>query len=221
MKFDKIKKIGEVVLAGLAILWAAAKILSLILQYREILREPDGLETVLLSVLITVVIFGIILAAVEAKRRKNRNENTKSTVYSGETAQAESTGKTNNRFLNTGSIIKILIYVYVGLFLFIVSIGEVDPEDGIYVFALMIIVTLVILGLLRSRKMKASREQSDTYIRAQTEAQSGQRKPASPEDFDLDEYDRRKRIEQLDGFLESGLIDREEYRRMKERYEER
>lgn len=306
MKSDKQKKIGQTVLAGLAILWATAKILSLILRYEEILREPDGLETVLLSVLITVVVFGIILAAVEKKRRK-RLEDTKSTAYAGETAQAESTEKASNRFLNTGSIIKILIYVYVGLFLFIVSVGDVDPEDDIYVFSLMIIVTLIVLGLLRKKKTKASREQGERYRHTRTEAQEaryvklrlvqrklrglriativlfgvmmliafnisaryeetfylvfgliifaliaiwivmpivqyrkvsagfkqteerpraaadeGRREQSSSypaESFDQNEYDRQKRLRQLDGFLENGLIDKEEYRRMKERYE--
>jgi len=216
VKSDRLKKIGQMILAGLAILWAAVKILSMILQYKEILREPDGLEIVLISVLITVVVFGIILAAAEKKRRK-RLEDTKSTAYAGETAQAESTQKANYRFFNTGSIIKILIYVYVGVLLYAGGTGIVDQGEEIYVVAVMVIVTLIVLGLLRARKTKASREQSNTYIRTQSE----QRKPGSPEDFELDEYDRRKRIEQLDGFLENGLIDREEYRRMKERYEKR
>ena len=35
----------------------------------------------------------------------------------------------------------------------------------------------------------------------------------------MDEYERRKRIEQLDGFLKNGIIDRAEYKKLRARYE--
>ena len=35
----------------------------------------------------------------------------------------------------------------------------------------------------------------------------------------MDEYERRKRIEQLDGFLKNGIIDKAEYRKLRARYE--
>ncbi len=74
----------------------------------------------------------------------------------------------------------------------------------------------------QSVKIREKLEQIGARQRAAAgEAGSAQRTTYSPENFDLDEYDRRKRLEQLDVFLKNGIIDREEYRRMKERYEKR
>lgn len=47
-------------------------------------------------------------------------------------------------------------------------------------------------------------------------------KPASRaqrEQLPIDEYERRKRIEQLDGFLKNGIVDKEEYKKLRARYE--
>lgn len=42
---------------------------------------------------------------------------------------------------------------------------------------------------------------------------------AQREMLPMDEYERRKRIEQLEGFLKNGIIDKAEYRKLRARYE--
>lgn len=44
-------------------------------------------------------------------------------------------------------------------------------------------------------------------------------RPAPREMLPMDEYERRKRIEQLDGFLKNGIIDKAEYKKLRARYE--
>lgn len=175
MKKDKLKNIGKLLLLALLILLVIAQVVAMIRQYTEILQEPDGIETVVFSVLFFAVVFGIVLAVDRRQRRKRQDEDTKSAAYAGGTAQAESTGKANNRFLNAGVIVigVLLVYGYVALVIFGVDEQIKGSFDALsYVIAPVLIVALVVLGLLRSRKTKASREQRDTYRHTRTEAQS-------------------------------------------------
>lgn len=96
----------------------------------------------------------------------------------------------------------------------------VDLEDaGVFIPVVVLVLLVFGLGWLISKAVR--RRRSEARQAVQTAPQNERESTYSPESFDVDECDRRKRIEQLDGFLENGLIDREEYRRMKERYEKR
>lgn len=74
----------------------------------------------------------------------------------------------------------------------------------------------------QSVKLREKLEQIGSRQRAAADEVGEERRETfSSENFDLAEYDRRKRLEQLDVFLSAGLIDREEYHKLKERYEKR
>lgn len=77
-------------------------------------------------------------------------------------------------------------------------------------------------GLTATQDKASTRGRGRIRVHPRAAADEVGREPGraySPESFDIAEYDRQKRLEQLDGFLKNGIIDREEYRRMKERYE--
>lgn len=61
---------------------------------------------------------------------------------------------------------------------------------------------------LHFRAAKRAKMQEETAVRTY-----------SPENYDEREYERQKRIEMLDSFLENGIIEKEEYRVMRENYE--
>lgn len=109
--------------------------------------------------------------------------------------------------------------------------------DAVFAIIQIAIFIIVIAAVIKIRKNAAEKKADrGEKTAAQRQGFSMERRPLSsdrphrpsavrqreeyrPIELSSTEYDRQKRLKQLDGFLENGIIDREEYKVLRARYE--
>lgn len=143
-----------------------------------------------------------------------------------------------NRRVKTGALVYTVLLIVFGLGSLITeAIDEGGMGGGAGSLLALLVVIVVIAGIVygivklaRSRALrkaalsgdsKAAREAELHAAHARRRAQEAREeiRTYSAENYDPDEYYRQRRLEMIDGFLKNGLIEKDEYRIMKERYE--
>lgn len=121
--------------------------------------------------------------------------------------------KKNENKLNKAG--KTILYTFI---LMAVTAIVSDASGSIIGVVAVILVAagVGILGFYFARKAKAAKTE-DTVTRSYTTHESSQPRKYDP--AEIKDRDSRRRMEQLDSFLENGIIDRKEYMLLKKKYQ--
>ena len=120
-------------------------------------------------------------------------------------------GNNSNKQNNAGCLTSAVVWIVIGVIFFA---GELAQEMNGVVFILIAVAAAIAVPVLLAARKKstAARPSESTSAPAREYYDSDCMRASTGHDHD-------RRVEQLDAFLEDGLITKEEYAMMQERYE--
>lgn len=133
-------------------------------------------------------------------------------------------GNNSNKQNNAGCLKSAVFWIVIGVIFFA---GELAQEMNGVVFILIAVAAAIAVPVLLAARKKSTAARPSESERSPAEAPQRPMRPSAParEYYDSDcmrastGHDHDRRVEQLDAFLEDGLITKEEYAMMQERYE--
>lgn len=133
-------------------------------------------------------------------------------------------GNNSNKPNNAGCLKSAVFWIVIGVIFFA---GELAQEMNGVVFILIAVAAAIAVPVLLAARKKSTAARPSESESSPAEAPQRPMRPSAParEYYDSDcmrastGHDHDRRVEQLDAFLEDGLITKEEYAMMQERYE--
>lgn len=134
-------------------------------------------------------------------------------------------GNNSNKQNNAGCLKSAVFWIVIGVIFFA---GELAQEmNGVVFILIAVAAAIAVPVLLAARKKSTAARPSESESESSPAAPQSPMRPSAParEYYDSDcmrastGHDHDRRVEQLDAFLEDGLITKEEYAMMQERYE--
>lgn len=133
-------------------------------------------------------------------------------------------GNNSNKQNNAGCLKSAVFWIVIGVIFFA---GELAQEMNGVVFILIAVAAAIAVPVLLAARKKSTAARPSESESSPAEAPQRPMRPSAParEYYDSDcmrastGHDHDRRVEQLDAFLEDGLITKEEYAMMQERYE--
>lgn len=133
-------------------------------------------------------------------------------------------GNNSNKQNNAGCLKSAVFWIVIGVIFFA---GELAQEMNGVVFILIAVAAAIAVPVLLAARKKSTAARPSESESSPAEAPQRPMRPSAParEYYDSDcmrastGHDHDRRIEQLDAFLANGLITKEEYAMMQERYE--
>lgn len=133
-------------------------------------------------------------------------------------------GNNSNKQNNAGCLKSAVFWIVIGVIFFA---GELAQEMNGVVFILIAVAAAIAVPVLLAARKKSTAARPSESESSPAEAPQRPMRTSAParEYYDSDcmrastGHDHDRRVEQLDAFLEDGLITKEEYAMMQERYE--